>query len=115
MRNFLTALIILPVAAILIVFAMANRQVVTVSVDPFSSGPASQYAVDAPLFLIIFLAMMIGVLVGGVADWVRQGRYRREARDNRHEVRRLQHETENMRRTNTALQARALPAPVENA
>lgn len=114
MRNFLTALIVLPLAAILIVFATANREVVTVSLDPFSSGPASQYAIDLPLFIVMFACVMLGVLIGGVADWLKQGRYRREARDNRQEVRRLQHETESMRRSNAALQARALPAPSEN-
>ena len=77
------------VAAILLVFAFANRQVVSVSFDPFVSGDTPAFALAAPLFLVMMLTLIIGVIVGGVAVWLSQGRFRRAARQTRAEVARL--------------------------
>ena len=72
-------IIVVPLAAIIIAFAVANRQPVTVSFDPFSStSPA--YAATLPLFVVIFMVLILGVLVGGFAAWIRQGKWRRAAR-----------------------------------
>ncbi len=63
----------------IIAFAVANRQAVTVSFDPFSSiDPA--YAATLPLFAVIFAVLILGVLVGGIAAWLRQSKWRRTAR-----------------------------------
>ncbi len=37
MRKFITALVVIPLGLIFIVFAVANRHFVTVSFDPFNS------------------------------------------------------------------------------
>ncbi len=96
MRKILSVLIGLPIAILLVLFAVANRGPVVLSLDPFAAqNPA--IAFELPLFLVVFLALMSGVLVGGVADWLRQGRYRREARARRSEVRRLEAEKERQR------------------
>jgi len=48
------------------VLAIANRTIVTVSLDPFS--PASgEFSFRAPLFLVIFLSILLGILLGGLA------------------------------------------------
>ena len=98
MRKLLTALIGIPVAIVLVLFAVANRGPVVVSLDPFAPD-APALAVQLPLFVIVFLALMAGVVVGGIADWLRQGRYRHEARSRRHEIRRLEAERERMKAT----------------
>jgi uncharacterized integral membrane protein len=68
--------ILIPLAIVLVLFAVANRHSVSVSFDPFNSvDPASAAAV--PLFVLIFVLVILGVLVGGTAVWVRQGRWRR--------------------------------------
>lgn len=109
MRKFLTAIVVLPVAAILLIFALANRTPVTLSLDPFSPGDPA-FSVDLPLFLIIILALMVGVVVGGAADWISQRRFRREARHNRNEVRRLEQEAADLRRAQMPVSGN-LPAP----
>jgi uncharacterized integral membrane protein len=38
MRKFFTALVVIPLGLIFIVFAVANRHLVTVSFDPFNSS-----------------------------------------------------------------------------
>jgi len=91
LRRTGTALIVVPLAAIIIAFAVANRQTVMVSFDPFSStSPA--YAVTLPLFAVILAVLILGVLTGGVAAWLRQGKWRRSARRLDVEVRALHNE-----------------------
>ena len=83
MRKFLTTLIVVPLGLIFVVFAVANRHFVTVSFDPFNSTDPS-VSVSLPLFVLIILVAIIGVLAGGSATWLRQRHWRRAAR--RHET-----------------------------
>jgi uncharacterized membrane protein YciS (DUF1049 family) len=79
LRKFLSALILLPLAIVLIALAVANRQNVLVSLDPFSANaPAASLTV--PLFALIIVTLIVGVIVGGVAAWLGQGKWRRAAR-----------------------------------
>ena len=48
-RKIVTGLILVPLAIVIIAFAVANRQMVTVSFDPFSSASPA-YAATLPLF-----------------------------------------------------------------
>ena len=90
-------LIVLPLAIIIVAFAVANRQSVTVSFDPFSAtSPA--YAVTLRLFVLIFVLMILGVLIGGAAVWIGQTRWRRTARKLDGEVRSLHQELDSIRR-----------------
>ena len=82
-RKIINLAILLPLAAILVIFAVANRHWVTVSFDPFNSTDPS-LGIDLPLFVVILLSAMLGVLAGGVTTWIRQGRWRKAAR--RHEA-----------------------------
>lgn len=60
-------------------FAVANREIVSISFDPFSiSNPA--YALRLPMFILIFLLTILGVVIGGFAAWLRQRKWRRSAR-----------------------------------
>ncbi len=79
LRRIVAALILVPLAIIIIAFAVANRQEVTVSLDPFgASAPAA--SLTLPLFALVILVLIIGVVIGGTAAWLRQGRWRRTAR-----------------------------------
>lgn len=90
-RKIVTLAIVLPLAAVIIAFAVANRQLVTVSFDPFSSANPA-YAATLPLFILIFALTILGVIVGGAAAWLRQAHWRRAARKLDGEVRQLQQE-----------------------
>jgi uncharacterized integral membrane protein len=83
MRKFLTALIVIPLALILVTFAVANRHDVTVSFDPFMANDPA-LSVTRPLFLILILVAALGVVAGGCAVWFGQRHWRRAAR--RHEA-----------------------------
>ncbi len=80
MAKFFKLLILVPIAVVILAFAIANRQVVSVSFDPFSDPEAGAAAVTAPLYILLFLTLVVGVIVGGMATWFTQGRNRRRAR-----------------------------------
>jgi uncharacterized integral membrane protein len=107
-RTFLKALILVPIAVFLILFAVANRQWTGVSLDPFSSEPPA-LAIHLPLFLVILLAVMLGVIVGGIAVWLGQRRWRRAARRLETELREAGAETQAWKRRAEAEQAAAAP------
>lgn len=86
MSRFLSILIGLPLSILAVALAVANRRPVTLSLDPFSPD-APALSVTLPLFAIIFAAVIVGVIAGGIVTWARQGRYRREARAARREHR----------------------------
>ncbi len=75
-RKIVTGIIVVPLAIIIVAFAVANRQMVTVSFDPFSSASPA-YAATLPLFVLIFILLIVGVIVGGVAAWIGQAKWRR--------------------------------------
>jgi uncharacterized integral membrane protein len=82
-RKIVNFAILLPLAVILVIFAVANRHWVMVSFDPFNSTDPS-LGIDLPLFVVILLSAILGVLAGGIATWIRQRRWRAAAR--RHEA-----------------------------
>jgi uncharacterized integral membrane protein len=105
MRGFLKAIVLVPVAIVVVLFAVANRGPLTLSLDPLARE-APAITLTLPVFVVIFAALMTGVLIGGMATWLRQGRYRKAARENRRECERLEAEARRLR------EARApTPAP----
>jgi uncharacterized integral membrane protein len=113
MRKFFSALIMVPLAIVLIVFAVANRHFVTVSFDPFNSASPAVGA-SLPLFVVITLVAILGVIAGSIATWLRQGHWRRAARLHEAEARRARADLADLR-AQTAQAARSaprLPAPV---
>lgn len=83
MKILFRIFIVLPIAVVLLLFAIANRHIVTVSFDPFPGNDIQGPAITAPLFIVLLLTGLAGLLVGGFATWLTQGRWRRQARDAR--------------------------------
>ncbi len=88
LRKIVAAVILVPLAVIIIAFAMANRANVTVSFDPFAAAePAA--SVTLPLFALVILLLILGVVIGGVASRLRHGKWRGTARRVERELREL--------------------------
>jgi uncharacterized integral membrane protein len=101
MRKFLTALIVIPLGLLFVVFAVANRHFVTVSFDPFNSRDPS-VATAMPLFALIIVVAILGVLAGGIATWFRQGYWRRAARQHEADARQAKAELADLRASTAA-------------
>jgi uncharacterized integral membrane protein len=114
MRKLLTALILVPLAIVLVAFAVANRQTVTISFDPFDPAhPAFTLAV--PLFALTLTLVIVGVIVGGVAAWLRQSRWRRTARLAQGQARELSAELDRLKRSMRPVELPSAPVPGEYA
>jgi uncharacterized integral membrane protein len=79
LRKIVAAIVLVPLAIIIIAFAVANRETVTVSFDPFG-GDETAATVSLPLFALVILLLIVGVVIGGLASWLRQGKWRGAAR-----------------------------------
>ena len=105
MRKFINLVFLLPVAVILILLSVANRQSVRFSIDPFNlETPA--FSLELPFFAFLFLSLIIGMIIGGMVIWFGQSRHRRELRNKRTEV-------ETLRRQNETIQAQNSNQPEE--
>jgi len=96
-RKIVSALILVPLAIVFIVFAVANRQIVIVSLDPFDQAHPA-IALSLPLFALILALIIGGVVVGGIAAWLKQSKWRRAARRAELEARELRAEVDELRR-----------------
>ncbi len=95
MKHVLNWILFLPLALLVVLFAVINRQSVSVVIDPFGSDiPGLRF--EAPLFAVIFIFLALGMLIGGVITWFRQGRHRRALREARSEIATLRAERERL-------------------
>jgi len=78
-RNIVRVLILVPLALLIAMFAVANLAPVLIGFDPFGAQPP-MFAFVAPLYLALMAALIVGVVVGGVAAWMSQSPKRRRAR-----------------------------------
>jgi uncharacterized integral membrane protein len=79
MRRLVAIFVVLPLGALLVAFAVANRQTATLALDPFGIA-TPPLTVTLPLFLLVLLTLIAGALAGGFAAWIGQGKWRRAAR-----------------------------------
>jgi uncharacterized integral membrane protein len=109
-RKIVRALVLIPLAIILVSLAVANRQVVTVSFDPFDRADPA-FSLALPLYVLILALVIAGVILGGVAAWMRQSKWRGRARPAETQARALQHENDQLkRRDGQGLPGQGLPS-----
>ena len=66
---------VIVIAAVVSLFAASNRQTVSLGFWPV------QFVADAPLYLIVVVSLLFGVLIGALAVWIRGRHRRRELRE----------------------------------
>lgn len=91
----------------LIVFSVTNRNAVTIDLWPVP------VMVDVPLFAVVFMALLVGVLWGGVSAWLNGAKARRTARLKTRETDLAASETRRLKDRITALEAEARTADVD--
>jgi outer membrane murein-binding lipoprotein Lpp len=96
MRRFLFLFILLPLAIVVVTLSVANRQIVTLWLNPLATE-ASGWSMSAPLFVFLFAAVLLGVVAGGTATWLRQGKWRHAARAERAKADQLRRDVERLR------------------
>ena len=79
LRRIVWLLIALPAGLLLVTLAVANRHEVRLALDPFRPE-APVLSLVLPFYAYLFGTLLVGVLLGGVAMWMSQSRWRRSAR-----------------------------------
>lgn len=79
LRRIVWLLIAFPVGLLLVTLAVVNRHEVQLVLDPFRpESPVLSIAL--PFYVYLFGTLVLGVVLGGVATWLTQARWRRDAR-----------------------------------
>lgn len=92
--------VLVPLCLGLIVFALANRHFVAVNFNPFTTAEATTApGFGVPLFIVLYVVLLIGVLLGGIATWFAQGIHRRREKHWRREAHLLSTEVEGLRKS----------------
>ena len=92
----------LVIAIVLILFAVSNRETISVGFWPLP------FLADVPLYLLCFLSLVIGALIGSAVAWTAGHRIRRQLRALRRRIQALEREL-----TATQSQIEDHPAPAK--
>ena len=84
-------ILILPVIAVVAAFAVANRGIVSINLDPLP------LAFDMPLYAALMVAVLAGLLAGGFSAWIAGGRWRRDTRRMRKDKKAMESEISELR------------------
>lgn len=99
MIRYFRYLLLFLAAIVLLTVALANRGMVQVRLLPegLAALTGLSWAVQIPMFLVLFGGIAIGVLVGFVWEWAREHKHRAVATRSTREVARLERELAVMR------------------
>lgn len=93
----------MPVALVVSVFAISNRQIVSLSFDIFSSDDPF-ISVAMPVYLLVLVPTFFGILIGGMSVWIAGSEVRRNARRLSRKTRKLERDLEMLRSEGTRSQ-----------
>ncbi|MEO8530151.1 MAG: LapA family protein [Deltaproteobacteria bacterium] len=97
--RYLKYLFLIVVGLVLITLAVTNRESVTVRLLPEGLGNATGFGFTAtmPLFVVIFAALLAGVILGFVWEWFREHKFRVEAATKKKEATKLRAEVSRLK------------------
>lgn len=91
MKRFIKYLFLVPLAVILVLLSVANRTPTVFSLDPLNQE-APAIAFELPFFVYLFIALILGMLLGSFLTWLSQGKHRRALRETAYEANQLKQE-----------------------
>lgn len=84
-KKLISLFILLPVGVILVLLSVANRQSVVMALNPFNADDRV-LSVSAPFFVYIFIAFILGAILGSLFTWMAQRKHRKTARHSKREA-----------------------------
>jgi uncharacterized integral membrane protein len=95
----LKLLILAVILVVLIVVALANREMVTLNLLPAGMARVMPFSVQVPLFVVGLAGVVVGMLIGYIFEWLREHKHRRRAAEKAREAQRLSSEMDRLRKT----------------
>ena len=90
-------LVMVSSAIVLVTLAVINRHEVKLVLDPFNPQDPEFY-LPLPLYGFLFAMLIVGVVLGGMASWLSQGKWRKTARQRTQDAMRWKAEAERLTR-----------------
>lgn len=99
MLRFIWYLVLAIVVAALVVVAMANRDIVTLTLLPavIAGVIGTNQSVDLPLYVVALGGVAVGLLLGFVLEWLREAKHRSEVAKRQRQVRKLNQEVTSLK------------------
>lgn len=92
MRKFLFSLILFLSGTIILLFLLANRNSVYISLDPINLSDPAFAVGPMPLWTALMAMMFVGYVLGGLGMWLSGKGVRRKATERKHRIRELEHQ-----------------------
>lgn len=108
-KKLFARLIWVPVGLLLVVFLVANRNPVAVSLDPFSTDNPAIATPALPMWIWMILMLMVGFFLGAMTSWIGARGQRRRAQADKKEVQKLRRENEAFAASTSANSEENLP------
>jgi uncharacterized integral membrane protein len=89
MKRLVRWLVTIPAGAVLVIFLVANRSPVALSLDPLSTSAPALATPALPLWIWLVLFLLTGVGLGAGAMWISSHDQRTRARSDRQELKAL--------------------------
>ena len=110
-KRIIALAVFVPLGIVLIMLSVANRQAVTLALNPFD--PADRLlSVTLPFFVFLFAALITGMIIGSLATWFKQGKHRKQVRAKTSEAVKW-HTEADREKAKTQSIAATLPAPAK--
>jgi uncharacterized integral membrane protein len=82
----------------IVVLALANRGPVTLNLLPEGMARLAPVSVQLPLFVVILLSVVLGMVIGYLFEWLREHKHRKRASQHAREAAKLGREVDRLRR-----------------
>ncbi len=89
MKKILRWVVVVPFGALLVLFLIANRKLVALSLDPFSTEAPAIATPALPLWIWLILALLAGFFAGAAGMWASDRELRIRAKADRLELKAL--------------------------
>ena len=98
-----------PVGVILVTLMVINRHMVGFVYNPFVAREFAQ-KIELPFFFYLLGALIVGTIIGGMATWFAQGRWRKVARKRSREASEMRKKADDlMQQVEMSKQVNAVP------
>ncbi|WP_019219246.1 lipopolysaccharide assembly protein LapA domain-containing protein [Bartonella florencae] len=87
-KHILFAIILVIPTAFLVAFILANRQMVTLTLDPFQTN-SENFTYHAPFFIWLFIFFGLGILLGGLNNWFTYHKCKKKLKKSKAEIEKL--------------------------
>ena len=101
LKKIIWLLVAFPAAVLVVTLAVANRHEARLVLDPFDPQTPTLY-LEMPFFIYLFAALLTGIVLGGVATWMTQSKWRRTARQHLQDAHRWKAEADRLARERDA-------------